>query len=117
MVATSRAAQPQYTMRDLVQLIVGEENAPTCASLCRRRSTRCSRLKTWSSVIPARFASSCTAAKWWHWPVERGAGQEEIGRALFGMRTVDSGQVNLFGKRLEVGSPMEPLPPGFRCGR
>lgn len=80
---------------------------------CRRRSIRYSRLKTWSSAIPARFASSCTAAKWWRWPVCAARVRRKIGRALFGMRTLDSGLVILFGKRLEVGSLMEAIAAGI----
>ena len=43
----------------------------------------------------------------------RGAGQEEIGRALFGMRTVDAGRVELLGSALNVSSPMQAIAAGI----
>ena len=43
----------------------------------------------------------------------RGAGQEEIGRALFGMRTVDAGRVELLESALNVSSPMQAIAAGI----
>ena len=106
-------ATAQYTMRDLVHLIVGEE----------KRSDM--RLPLPSAPAPVLFLDGVRIGD--TGPVTfrlhrgemvalaglRGAGQEEIGRALFGMRTVDAGRVELLGSALNVSSPMQAIAAGI----
>lgn len=106
-------ATSQYTMRDLVQLIVGEEKR---SDMRKPLPSALEPVLSLEDLVigdtgPVRF--QLHRGEMVALAGLRGAGQEEIGRALFGMRTVDSGQVNLFGTRLNVSSPMEAIAAGI----
>ena len=103
----------QYTLRDLVKLIVGTEKrsdmrAPQPAKLEPI-------LKLHNVMIGDTGPVSFTLHKGEMLALAglRGAGQEEIGRALFGMRTCTSGNVEFKGRPLKVKSPREAIDAGI----
>ena len=106
-------ATAQYTMRDLVQLIVGEEKRSDMRlPLPERKSTVLSiRDLVIGDTGPVTF--DLQRGEMVALAGLRGAGQEEIGRALFGMRTIDSGRVDLLGAPLAVSSPQQAIAAGI----
>lgn len=103
----------QYTMRDLVHLIVGEEKRSDMRKpLPESKET----VLSLNNVVigdtgPVSFALH--RGEMVALAGLRGAGQEEIGRALFGMRTVDRGTVTLLESALAVSSPTEAIAAGI----
>ena len=106
-------ATAQYTMRDLVHLIVGEEKRsdirlPLPSAPAPVLSLDGVRIGDTGPVTFRLHRGEMVALAGL-----RGAGQEEIGRALFGMRTVDAGRVELLGSPLNVSSPMQAIAAGI----
>nr|MBP8867419.1 sugar ABC transporter ATP-binding protein [Propionivibrio sp.] len=106
-------ATAQYTMRDLVHLIVGEEKRsdmrlPLPSAPAPVLSLDGVRIGDTGPVTFRLHRGEMVALAGL-----RGAGQEEIGRALFGMRTVDAGRVELLGSALNVSSPMQAIAAGI----
>lgn len=103
----------QYTMRDLVHLIVGEEKRSDMRKpLPSAQDTVLSLNKVViGDTGPVTF--NLHRGEMVALAGLRGAGQEEIGRALFGMRTIDTGEVKLLGSALEVSSPTEAIAAGI----
>ena len=106
-------ATAQYTMRDLVHLIVGEEKRsdmrlPLPSAPAPVLSLDGVRIGDTGPVTFRLHRGEMVALAGL-----RGAGQEEIGRALFGMRTVDAGCVELLGSALSVSSPMQAIAAGI----
>ena len=106
-------ATAQYTMRDLVHLIVGEEKRsdmrlPLPSAPAPVLSLDGVRIGDTGPVTFRLHRGEMVALAGL-----RGAGQEEIGRALFGMRTVDAGRVELLGSALNVSSPMQAIAAGM----
>ena len=106
-------ATAQYTMRDLVHLIVGEEKRsdmrlPLPSAPAPVLSLDGVRIGDTGPVTFRLHRGEMVALAGL-----RGAGQEEIGRALFGMRTVDAGRVELLESALNVSSPMQAIAAGI----
>ena len=106
-------ATAQYTMRDLVHLIVGEEKRsdmrlPLPSAPAPVLSLDGVRIGDTGPVTFRLHRGEMVALAGL-----RGAGQEELGRALFGMRTVDAGRVELLGSALNVSSPMQAIAAGI----
>ena len=106
-------ATAQYTMRNLVHLIVGEEKRsdmrlPLPSAPAPVLSLDGVRIGDTGPVTFRLHRGEMVALAGL-----RGAGQEEIGRALFGMRTVDAGRVELLGSALNVSSPMQAIAAGI----
>ena len=106
-------ATAQYTMRDLVHLIVGEEKRsdmrlPLPSAPAPVLSLDGVRIGDTGPVTFRLHRGEMVALAGL-----RGAGQEEIGRALFGMRTIDAGRVELLGSALNVSSPMQAIAAGI----
>ena len=106
-------ATAQYTMRDLVHLIVGEEKRsdmrlPLPSAPAPVLSLDGVRIGDTGPVTFRLHRGEMVALAGL-----RGAGQEEIGRALFGMRTVDACRVELLGSPLNVSSPMQAIAAGI----
>ncbi len=103
----------QYTMRDLVQLIVGEgkhsdmrKPLPESAQVT---------LSLQNLVIGDTGPVSVTLQRGEMLALAglRGAGQEEIGRALFGMRTIDAGSITLQGRPFRASTPQQAIAAGI----
>ena len=105
-------ATSNYTMSDLVHLIVGEEKR---SSIRKPLPLEGETVLSLDKVIigdtgPVTF--NLRRGEMLALAGLRGAGQEEVGRALFGVRTIDAGQVRLLGSPLHVSSPMEAIAAG-----
>lgn len=103
-----------YTLRDLVRAIVGQE-----AERNLRRpqvSPNAETLLTLDDVVigetgPVTF--TLRRGEMLALAGLRGAGQEEIGRSLFGLRTLEKGRITLNGKPLKANSPLEAIRAGI----
>jgi ribose transport system ATP-binding protein len=102
-----------YTLRDLVRLIVGEEkrgdkraplpeNAPPILALDKL---------VVGDTGPVSFTLG--AGEMVALAGLRGAGQEEIGRCLFGLRSIDGGSIALKGERYAAASPQDAIRAGI----
>ncbi len=107
-------ATVDYTLRDLVRAIVGQE-----AERNLRRpqvAVEAPNLLTLENVLigdtgPVSF--TLRQGEMLALAGLRGAGQEEVGRCLFGMRTPEAGRISLHGKPLVVDSPLAAIRAGI----
>ena len=106
-------ATSQYSLRDLVRLIVGAEKRSDMRAPPPSKLEPI--LKLDHVMIGDTGPVSFTLHKGEMLALAglRGAGQEEIGRALFGMRNCSSGTVEFKGQPLQVKSPREAIDVGI----
>ena len=104
----------QYSLRDLVKAIVGQEAERNL----RRPSVapEAETLLTLQDVLigdtgPVSF--TLRRGEMLALAGLRGAGQEEIGRSLFGLRTLDQGSITLKGEIFKANSPLEAIRAGI----
>lgn len=102
-----------YSVKDLVKLIVGEETKQ-----CERISLPINNetILSFKNVISGDVGEVSFSIKKGEMIALaglRGAGQEDIGRLLFGLRELNNGSINLFGKDYIPKSPKDSILSGI----
>ena len=103
----------QYTMRDLVHLIVGEEKRSDMRKPLPEDKDVVLSLKDVVIGDTGPVSFNLHKGEMLALAGLRGAGQEEVGRALFGMRTLEGGEISLLGQPLRASSPREAIAAGI----
>jgi ribose transport system ATP-binding protein len=103
----------QYTVRDLVRLIVGEEKRGDMRRPLPEAAPVVLALEEVVVDETGPVSLSLRRGEMLALAGLRGAGQEEIGRCLFGMRGLSSGRIMLNAQPLSVKSPQAAIAAGI----
>lgn len=110
-VAEGRTAD--YSVKDLVRVIVGEETRDHQRSPLPQDTNEILRLSNVMVGDTGPVSFSLRKGEMIALVGLRGAGQEEIGRLLFGLRTLDSGKIRLLNQPYQPLSPKDAINKGI----